>query len=130
MTVFNDSYAAYCICLLCSLLACLSETAPKWTAYCAYNVYLDAQNQTQQQARQQRQFSEPAALNILLASDTSLLYSWHVCVADLLEPGRDRSTAMRAGGEVVPPSHLVGVVELPLKVNCNFSSELTFLGYR
>ena len=59
----------------------------------------------------------PAALNVLLASSTSLIYSWHVCAADLLTPfGEKKSAPLRVGGEVVPPSHLVGIVELPLKV--------------
>lgn len=95
-------------------MCCHSEEAPKWTAYCAYNVYLDALSQF---SRQQRQSADPVALHVILASHTSMLYSWHVCVADLLEPGRDRTHALRSGGEVVPPSHLVGVVELPLKVS-------------
>jgi hypothetical protein len=95
-----------------NVFAC-SEGSPKWTAYCAYNVYLDTPSPL---SRQHRRDTEPVALNVLLASNTSLLYSWHVCVGDLLEPSRDRSNALRSGGEVVPPSHLVGVVELPLKV--------------
>lgn len=77
-------------------------------------MYLD--NNPFQVSGRQKTPVDPVALNVLLASHTSMLYSWHVTVADLLQPGRDRSNALRVGGEVVPPSHLVGVVELPLKV--------------
>jgi hypothetical protein len=64
----------------------------------------------------------PAALNVLLASSTSLIYSWHACAADLLTPaGEKKAAPLRVAGEVVPPSHLVGIVELPIKVNaCPF----------
>lgn len=92
-----------------------SEPAPKWTAYCAYNVFLD----TQGLVSKQKLASEPVALNVLLASSTSMIYSWHVSVADLLnldeKPGgweRDK----KKEASMFPPSHLVGVIELPLKV--------------
>ena len=87
-----------------------SEEAPKWTAYCAYNVYLDTAGVGSRQQHQQQQ--DPVALNVLLASSSSLLYSYHVSVADLL--GQKSSGG---SGPKVPPSHLVGVIELPLKVS-------------
>lgn len=76
----------------------------------------------------QKQASEPVAMNVLLGSSTSLIYSWHVSVADLLglnaadeksggrERGQHQQQQKKKEAPVCPPSHLVGVIELPLKV--------------
>ena len=78
-------------------------------------------------------------MNVILASNTSLLYSWHVNVADLLDTNTQNqnsqyySAAASLAGSVkskshankIPPSHLVGVVELPLKVS-NFCFTFSF----
>lgn len=81
-------------------------------------------------------------MNVILASNTSLLYSWHVNVADLLDTNiasqpqsmnRNYSASGSVNGSVrsknntpkIPPSHLVGVVELPLKVSAFQPSNFT-----
>lgn len=76
---------------------------------------------TQGLIAKQKQASEPVALNVLLASNTSMIYSWHVSVADLLGLSSEDTAAGREQGRKkeapqFPPSHLVGVIELPLKV--------------
>jgi len=78
-----------------------------------------------QNPKQTRLTQDPVALNVILASSSSLLYSWHVSVAELLgTSGGGNSGAgkgkegKKAGTPKVPPSHLVGVIELPLKVSC------------
>ena len=75
---------------------------------------MDAQGPSRPRPAQQ----DPAALNVLLGSHTSLLYSWHVSVADLLRPRSEQgNSGLKVGSQVVPPFHLVGVIELPLKVS-------------
>jgi len=117
---------------------CYSEEAPKWTAYCAYNVYLDVAGLS---TRQARLTEDPVAMNVILASNTSLLYSWHVNVADLLDTNIQNqnnqyfsgagslagSVKSKSQANKIPPSHLVGVVELPLKVRAAICPFLTAL---
>jgi hypothetical protein len=70
-------------------------------------------------SKQYQAAAEPVAMNVLLSSSTSLIYSWHVNVADLLNTRSapsSRNNRQNNNNSAIPPFHLVGVIELPLKV--------------
>ena len=88
-----------------------SEPSPQWTAYCSYSVFI-ASNAG---AAAPLKVSDAAALNVILAGSNDLLYSWHVSIAQLLVL-HDGPQQELIDGIPVGPFHLVGVIELPLKV--------------
>jgi len=95
-----------------------SEPSPQWTAYCSYCVFVASNAGDAAPLK----VSDSAALNVIVAGNNDLLYSWHVSVAQLLAPlalssyhGSHQQQEL-IDGIPVGPFHLVGVIELPLKV--------------
>lgn len=101
-----------------------------WTAYCSCLVdCAPAESQadmlpSKTNKQQQQQAPDPSKLlNVLLAGDNCMLYSWCVAVLeDVAGSGEvpvNMSTSVNAMRVVRRPlkAHLVGIVEMPIKVS-------------